>query len=405
MHERLFMTKTQHRRWIIPVLGSLMTISPFSIDLYLPSFTQIARDLQTSPNRVALTIATYFFGLAVGQTIYGPLLDRFGRKTPIYIGLFIYILASLGCAQSQTINQLLIFRFIQALGGCSAMVASLTMVRDFFDIERMAKIISMLMLILAVSPLLAPTVGGWLIVWFSWRIIFYVLVGIAVVVMLGVHFLLPVTYEPDRDVVLKIKPIFKTFVTILKNPKFFTYSFAGAFSFASLFVYVAGSPFIFMDLYGVSPQRYGMVFALLTGGVILGTQLNVFLLRTFKSVQIFKTMVIIRLVISLVFLFIVLFVTTELRPMMFLFFISLFSLGVAFPNASAIALSPFTKNLGSASSLIEFLQITIGGIASTSVGFFTVKSVVPLVSIMAASAILSCGFLLVGLSKLRKSSV
>ncbi|WP_207796083.1 MFS transporter, partial [Leptospira ellisii] len=147
--------------YIIFILGILTALSPFSIDMYLPAFPEIAEDLKTPASEVALSLSGYFIGLALGQILYGPLLDRFGRKKPLYYGIALYVLASVGCFFSSTINELIIFRFLQAIGGCAANVASVAMVRDLFSIKESSKVFSLLVLILGASPLLAPTIGGY----------------------------------------------------------------------------------------------------------------------------------------------------------------------------------------------------------------------------------------------------
>src|ERR1700735_2370242 len=171
-------TRTRDLR-IILILGALSTVSPFSIDMYLPAFPQIAHDLGTTPAEISLSVAGYFVGLAAGQLFYGPLLDRFGRKLPLYAGLILFIAASLLCLLSRTVGWLVAMRSLQALGGCAAQVASMAMVRDFFPVHETAKIISLLILILGASPLLAPTVGGFIAVHLGWQWVFVILAIVA----------------------------------------------------------------------------------------------------------------------------------------------------------------------------------------------------------------------------------
>jgi len=162
------MTSLRHKHaWIIFLLGLLSVVTPFAIDMYLPAFSRIAGDFRTTTSVISLSLSTYFIGFALGQILYGPLLDRFGRKRPLYFGLALYILASIGCSQAHSINAFIALRFIQALGGCAAQVAALAMVRDFFHVKESAKIFSLLFLIIGVSPLLAPTIGSALVSAFS----------------------------------------------------------------------------------------------------------------------------------------------------------------------------------------------------------------------------------------------
>jgi DHA1 family bicyclomycin/chloramphenicol resistance-like MFS transporter len=395
------MTKARlSNRFIILILGSLMTVSPFSIDMYLPGFSQIAKDLGTTPAKIALSLASYFVGIAIGQLLYGPLLDRYGRKKPLYFGLTLYILACIGCMLSKSVEALIIFRFIQALGGCVAIVATIAMVRDFFPVNESAKILSLLMLILGLSPLLAPTIGGFIITSFGWHWVFIAL-AIIVFLILGVIFLyLPEGHQPDPTVSLKIKPIVIEYFSILKTPQFYTYSLSGAFSFATLFLYVAGSPFIFMEIFHVSPQMYGGIFALLSVGFIGGNQLNILILRKYKSEQIFRFALLFQVITNIVFLIGALNNWYGLIATIVLFFILLSCLGLTYPNASAVALTPFRRNAGSASAMLGFLQIGIAGFASGCVGIFNSNSSVPIVAIMVGTSLIAFFILMIGSKKI-----
>jgi MFS transporter, DHA1 family, multidrug resistance protein len=380
--------------FIILLLGSLSTVSPFAIDMYLPSFSQIANDLGTNPAKVSLSITSYFIGFALGQLFYGPLLDRFGRMKPLYFGLGIYVLACLGCMLSQTVEMLIVIRFIQALGGCVAGVAAISMVRDFFPVEKSAKIISMLILVIGLSPLLAPTIGGFVTTWLGWQWVFVVLILIVLLILTAVIFFLPEGHQPDTTVSLKLKPMVSTFYSILKNPVFSTYAFSGAFSFAMLFVYVAGSPFIFMELFHVGPRAYGGIFALLSVGFIGGNQVNILLLRKYTSQQLFRTALFCQVIFSLIFLTGVFNDWFNLPGTIVMFFALLSCLGLTYPNASALALAPFTRNIGSASALIGFLQIGVAGLASGCVGLFTSRNSVPIIAVMTSTSLVALLILL-----------
>src|ERR1044071_414520 len=287
--------------FIIIILGLLMTISPFAIDLYLPAFANIAADFFSTTVRISLSVTGYFIGFAFGQLLYGPLLDRYGRRKPLFYGLSVFILACVGCMLSRSIEALIAMRFIQAVSGCVAGVAALTMVRDFFPVEKSAKIISLLILILGASPLLAPTIGSLITSWLSWHWVFVFLICLTLIVLGFVFFFLPAKYKPDPTVSLKAGPMINTFWSILRNPQFLTYTLSGAFSFAMLFLYVAGSPVIFMDIFHVTPKVYGGIFALLSVGFIGSNQLNILLLRKFKSEQIFHYALIGQFIFAIIF--------------------------------------------------------------------------------------------------------
>jgi DHA1 family bicyclomycin/chloramphenicol resistance-like MFS transporter len=190
----------KNRGLVIFILGLLSALGPFSIDMYLPGFPSIAADLHSSVDKVAYSLSSFFIGVCTGQLICGPLLDRFGRKKPLYFGLTLYILASVGCAMSTTVETLILFRFVQALGGCVAMIAPSAIVRDLFPLNEIAKVFSLLILILGVSPILAPTVGSYLITLFGWNLVFVLLALIALILLLAVVFFLPETKQSDTAI-------------------------------------------------------------------------------------------------------------------------------------------------------------------------------------------------------------
>lgn len=387
---------THNRTLVILILGSLATISPFAIDMYLPAFPGIADALHTSTAHISLSISSYFAGLAAGQLIYGPLLDRFGRKRPLYVGLTLFIAASLLCLGARNINWLVAMRFVQGLGGCVAVVATMAMVRDFFPVHESAKVISLIILILGVSPLLAPTVGGFLSSHFGWRLVFITLALFASFNAALVYWVLPDGHQPDSTVSLKILPIARNFAAVLKEPQFITYSVSGAFAFSGLLVYVAGSPIIFMEVFHVNARTFGFIFAALAAGFIGSNQINVFLLRKFSSEQIFLATLLIVCPMALLFLAGTWFGWFGLVPTLILLFITLSSLGLAYPNAAALALSPFDRNIGSASAMLGFIQIGVSGLASATIGIFDSHRMLPVVAILAATSWVGLAILTLG---------
>jgi len=390
------MSQSRNRYLIIFILGALSTISPFAIDMYLPAFPEIATALHTSTARISLSIASYFAGMAAGQLFYGPLLDRFGRKLPLYAGLILFIAASILCLCSRTVEWLVVMRFVQALGGCAAQVAAMAMVRDFFHVDETAKIISLLILILSVSPLLAPSVGVFVAVHLGWQWVFIVLSAFVVLMLVISRWVLPEGHKPDRTVSLRLLPILRNYATVLREPQFITYALSGAFAFSGLLVYVASSPIIFMEVFHISPQKFGVIFAGLATGFIGSNQINVFLLRKFSSEQIFRATLLVECPVALLLLVGTVCGWFGLNTTLVLLFISLSSLGLAYPNAAALALVPFDRNIGSASAMLGFLQIGVSGLASASVGIFNSHTMMPVALILAATSWLGFAILIVG---------
>jgi DHA1 family bicyclomycin/chloramphenicol resistance-like MFS transporter len=390
------MKHTESKTFIIWILGALATITPIAIDLYLPAFSNIADYFNTTTAKISLSVTSYFIGMAIGQILYGPLLDRFGRKPPLYAGLSVFIITSIACAQSQSDTMLVVLRFIQALGGSVAWVAAVTMVRDFFPVHESAKIFSLLILIIGVSPLLAPTLGGFIATTLGWKAIFFISGGVAFLILLVVIVFLPQRHLPDKTISLKPGPILNTFSEIVRQPQFLTYVLAGAFSFCTLFIYVAGSPVIFMEIYDVSPQVYGGIFALLSVGFIGASQLNIFLTKKTGSEKIFKISLIIQVLAGALFLAGTLFSILNVYSTLVLFFICLSCVGLINPNATALALAPISRNLGSASSLLGFLQLGIAALASAGVGLFDSHEMLPIVALMLVTSLVALIILSIG---------
>jgi DHA1 family bicyclomycin/chloramphenicol resistance-like MFS transporter len=297
-------------------------------------------------------------------------------------------------------EMLLVARFLQALGGSVAWVAALTMVRDFFPVRESARIYSLLFLVIGVSPLLAPTIGGFITTALGWRFIFIALASIAILIMGVVYRYLPHGQPPDVSVSLRVKPMTNTFLSVLINPQFFTFALAGAFSFSTLLIYVAGSPIIFMELFHVGPQTYGGIFALLSVGFIGSSQLNIFLTKKFGSDKIFRAALGSQVIATMLFLFLVLNGWVDLYLSVVMFFLCLSCIGLLNPNASALALAPFTRNVGSASALMSFAQIGIGALVSSGVGAFNSPSMVPVVSLMMITCAVAFLIYVVGQRKL-----
>jgi DHA1 family bicyclomycin/chloramphenicol resistance-like MFS transporter len=372
---------------LILILGSLTALGPFSIDMYLPGFSGIAKDLHTTVAKVSMSLSSYFIGISAGQLLYGPLLDRFGRKKPLFVGLLVYILASLGCIFVTDIDTFIGLRFLQAVGSCAATVASVAMVRDLFPVKDIPKVFSLLMLVVGLSPMLAPTIGGYVTSYYGWHTVFFILMCMGIAILLASQIGLPMTHKPDTSISLKPKPIITNFLNVVKEPQFYTYAFTGAISFSGLFTYVASSPIVFMDIFKVDAKIYGWIFAFMSLSFIGASQLNSFLLRKFSSEQMIFGALITQSLISIVFLILVMNNLLGLYETIGMLFIYLACLGISNPNTAGLTMAPFSKNAGSASALMGAIQLGLGAIASFAVGVFVKNSIVPMVVIMTTTTI------------------
>lgn len=375
-------TKRQAHFFLILILGLLAAIGPLSIDMYLPAFPNIAKGLHTSVASVMLSLSSFFIGISLGQLFYGPLLERYGRKTPLYFGLGLYAISSLGCATAMTVETLIIFRFFQALGGCVGMVASRAIVRDIFDVKENAKVFSTLMLVIAVSPIIAPSLGGLIVTNLGWRFIFIMLIVVIAMMIVGVYFLLPESKKPDPSYSLKPKAIISDFGIILKHPQFILYAFSGAVASAGLYAFISGSPHVFLEIFKATEQHYSWGFAFVASGLIGASQLNSVFLKKFTSQQIIKGALLSQSVIAITLFSIALFGLSELYSTLVLVFLYLSCQGFIFPNASALSMAPFGHNAGNASALLGFIQMSLGAFMSAIVSLLHNGTTLPMTFIM-----------------------
>jgi DHA1 family bicyclomycin/chloramphenicol resistance-like MFS transporter len=382
--------------YLILILGLLTAIGPFSIDMYLPAFPDIAKGLHTTVAQVTLSLSSFFIGISFGQLLYGPLLERFGRKKPLYAGLSIYLLASIGCAAAGSVNALIILRLLQALGGCVGMVAARAMVRDFFEVKENAKIFSTLMLVVAVSPIIAPTLGGYVTAILGWRYVFAMLIIVDIIIITGVFFLLPESKKPDPNFSLRPAPILRNFANVIIHPQFYTYALTAAISAAGLYAYIGGSPHVFMEIFLVDERQYGWIFALIAMGLIGASQVNSVLLRIYSSEQIIKVALSCQSIIGASMALITLFGWNDLFITIFLIFVFLCTQGFVFPNASALSLASFGHNAGSASALLGAIQMTIGAGTSALVSVMQNHTALPMTGVMACCAITALSIFLLG---------
>lgn len=402
MNTNTAITKKKYIKLIL-ILGWLTALGPFSIDMYLPGFAGIAKDLNTSVTNVSMTLSSYFIGISAGQLLYGPLLDRFGRKRPLFIGLIVYILASLGCVFVTDIDTFIGLRFVQAVGSCAATVASVSMVRDLFPVKDIPKVFSMLMLVVGLSPMLAPTIGGYITADYGWHTVFFILMCMGIVILFASQIVLPNTYLPDTSISLKPRPIITNFIRIIKEPQFYTYAFAGAIAFSGLFTYVAASPILFMDIFKVDAKTYGWIFAFMSLSFISASQVNSLLLRKFKSEQMIFGALISQTFIVILFLILSINDLLDLYGTIIMLFLFLACLGISNPNTAGLTLAPFARNAGSASALMGAIQLGLGAFVSFAVGIFVDNSVVPMVIIMTITTILAMIILIFGRRNIKRT--
>ncbi|MEI9921643.1 MAG: multidrug effflux MFS transporter [Bacteroidota bacterium] len=384
------------RTFLVIVLGLMVAVGPFSIDMYLPAFQVIANEFGTTVPNVALSMASYFVGMATGQLIYGPLLDRFGRRPPLYAGLLIYVVASVACIMSVNVNQLIWFRLIQAIGGCASSVAAFAIVRDVFPVKENAKVFSSLMLVISTSPIIAPSLGSFASLAWGWQSVFVILIILTVLIIALVFFAIKDVRGPDPTFSLMPRHILRSFGDVFREPQFFTYAFSGGIAFAGLFVFVSSSPFLFLEVYGLDEKQYGILFAIMVGGMIAASQANRLLLRRFSSETLVSWAISIQVTMSLLLLATALLQLETFYVHVVLLMGFLATVGIILPNSSALVLAPFSSNTGTASALLGALQLGFGALASFVVSVATTESSMPMTITMCICASCSLVCLLVG---------
>jgi DHA1 family bicyclomycin/chloramphenicol resistance-like MFS transporter len=377
---------------LLLILGALSAFGPLAIDFYLPSFPSLARAFATDVEHVQLSLASYFVGLAIGQLIYGPMADRFGRRKPLLVGVALFSLASLACALAPSLEWLIAARFVQALGGCAGMVVSRAVVRDMCDPISSAKVFSQLMLVMGLAPILAPLAGGLLLSSLGWPSIFICLTLFSFACLLAVAKWLPETLADDAPPA-PLRGALGEYKRLFADLPFMGYALTGGFAIAGMFAYIAGSPFIFIELYGIPAEHYGWLFGSNALGFILVAQLNAWLVARHGPAYWLGKTVWFYLACGLGLLLVALSKPLALWPLLIPLFGCIASLGILLPNASACAMSGQGKHAGSASALLGSVQFVIAASAAAMVGVLHDGSAWPV-----AAVIFSCGVLAVSFS-------
>lgn len=369
------------------ILGTLSAFGPLSIDMYLPGLPAIGREFGADTAAAQFSLSAFLIGLAFGQAFYGPIADRVGRRMPLLFGCVLYAVASLGCVFAPTIGSLIGLRFAQALGGCAGMVIARSVVRDLFDARESARMYSFLMLVMGLAPITAPLIGGQLLVFFGWRSIFAVLAAFGLICVALVLFGLPETLPRERRSTAGLGQVFRAYGSLLADRQFVGFALAGGFISAAMFVYIAGSPFVLIDLYGVAPEQYGWIFGANALGLIVASQINRRLLLRSSGETIMRT-AIGTIVGSAVLL--VLAAATGFGGLFGLLpplFVCIAGYGLVAPNATAAAMAPYGRMAGSASALLGTLQFSVGALAGVLVGVLHNGTAVPMAAMIAVCAL------------------
>ncbi|PVZ43369.1 multidrug effflux MFS transporter [Pseudomonas sp. CC120222-01a] len=381
---------------MVLILGALSAFGPLAIDFYLPAFPAMAQAFATDEKHVQATLAAYFLGLSIGQLAYGPVADRFGRRKPLLFGVALFTLASLACAYAPNLDTLIVARFVQALGGCAGMVLSRAIVSDKCDPVASAKVFSQLMLVMGLAPILAPMLGGVLVNVAGWQSIFLALSLFSAASLLAVSLGLPESL-PANMPRQPLSGALRQYLRLLADRVFIGHALTGGIAIAGMFAYIAGSPFVFIKLYGVPAEHYGWLFGTNAAGFILVAQVNARLLSKRGPAFLLVRAVWLYLAAGLVLLGVAALRPTQLWPLLVPLFVCIASLGCIIPNASACAMSGQGARAGSASALMGCIQFSVAAGAASLVGVLHDGSAVPM-----ALVISLCGVLVVSVALLTR---
>lgn len=395
--------KSKNATAIIFILGGVSMIGPFTTDMYLPAFSAIADGLDVLVPEVGYSLSSYFIGICIGQLIHGPLIDRFGRRTPLLIFLVLYVAMSLACSWTDSIEGLIIFRFFQAFAGSCGMVVNRAVVRDLFPPGETAKVFSKLILVMGVAPIIAPTVGGLVVESWGWRAVFWVLSAIGAIVLIAVFWSLPESKAPDKKVSLRLPSVLRNYGKTLVNPFFMPFVIGAAMNTGGLFAYISGSSYVYMDLYGLDVKTFGWIFGGNAACFILGSQLNRIFLKYTPSHNLIIPMVSLQLLSAVILAVFILNGHLTLTILIVLIGVYTLCLGMVGPNALALALSSFTENVGVASAALGSVQMGMGALASALVSIFANGTPFPMVAIMAGTTTVGLLGLIYGVRMLRKA--
>jgi DHA1 family bicyclomycin/chloramphenicol resistance-like MFS transporter len=377
---------------LVLVLGFLSALGPLTIDMYLPSLPTIAGDLNASAAAVQLTLTGTLVGLGLGQLLVGPLSDAVGRRLPLLVGVAVHVLASVLCVMAPNLATLGTLRVLQGLGAAAAAVVAMAVVRDLFSGLAAAKLLSRLMLVIGVAPILAPTIGGLVLNWSSWRGVFVVLTVVGVAIMTATALFLPETLPGDRRRGGGVGGTVRVYGRLFTDRVYVGLILVGGLAMAALFAYVSGSSFVFQEEYGMSEQQFAYVFAGGAVGLIAATQLNVRLLRRFPPQRILAAALLAGLISGGVLLADAQTGFGGLAGILVPLWAALATVGLAMPNAPALALARHGEAAGTAAALLGATQFGVGALAAPLVGAFGVganaMAAVVVLGMLAANVVL-----------------
>lgn len=356
------------------LLALLTSLGPLSIDMYLPALPQMAQDFGVSTQMVANTLPAYFLGLALGQLIYGPLSDRIGRKTPLYFGLTLYVVASLLCIFAVNEWSLIAARILQAVGGCVGVVIARAAIRDRLDMQASAQAFASMMIVMGIAPVIAPSLGAVVLKFFAWQAVFGFLMLIGLICLVCVHFFFKESLPAERRLKLNVAQIIQLYGSIFKDPSFKWPMLAGCFSGGILFCYISSSAAVLMDDYGLTQQQFAYAFGLNAFGIMLLSTLNKKLGHQFSVLNRLKIGSVIQLLGASILFSAGLIGHSPLWVVLIGMFWAVAGIGFTGPNAMALAMAEQGAQAGTASAIMGSMQFACGLLGGVILNFLVWNS-------------------------------
>ena len=378
---------------LVLMLGTLTALGALAIDMYLPALPAIAAGFQASEAAAQQTVAVFLIGLALGQLVYGPLSDRYGRRVPILVGVALYVAGSVGCMLAPSMSVLTGFRVLQALGACGGMVLARAVIRDRFAPSEVLHVLSLLMLVLGVAPILAPLLGGWLLLVGNWRLIFGVQVAVGLMVGAAVLLTLPESRSAETAAHARSESPLASYAALLRERLIRAYVLAGAFSGAALFTYISSSPDVLIVQHHVPPEAFGWVFGANAVGLIGATQINARLARRTPADRILRRALAAALAAACLMLLSAVTGIGGLWGILVPLFLVMASLGFSQSNAGAEAMKIDARRAGATASLTGAASFGAGSLAAAVASWLRDGTAVPMAAVILTSLAVALGAL------------
>ena len=371
------------------VLGLLSAMGPFAIDMYLPAMPAIAADLNASIAGTQASLMVFIGAVALCQIVYGPVSDMVGRRAPLYFGIVLFVIGSIGCALAPTIEVLIGFRFVQGIGACAGMIVPRAIVRDLHTGPDAARLMALIMLVFSVAPVLAPLTGSGLILIAGWRAVFVAISLVGVAALALVAFALPETRPPEQRVAASFASVIKGYLTLLRDLRFLGVSLIGGFGIASFFTFIASASFVYIDHFGLTPTTFSFAFSVNAVGFIGSAQASSFLARRFGFTRVIRTAVLGYAVMAVALFCVTLAGVDRLPVLIVMLFLSFSCLGLVIPSTAVLALDRHGPIAGMASALMGTIQMVCGAFAVLLVSVFFDGTSLPMVAAIAVCATLA----------------